>query len=289
MSKVLDQQDSELAPASEPRPAPIRLSRRIDPSAVWTLFMMTVARHCRARRLLVLGFLFLLPIGIALLARHYDPNYQPENVETALIFYMIPHTLIPIAALLYASGIIQDEIEEQTLTYLLIRPLPRWLIYMTKMTATIVVTTLLVSLFAAATEVVVYWNSPGLQEVVPGRSLKLAALFLLSLSAYNALFGCLSLFIRRSLAMGVTYIVLFEGIFANIDFVFRRATVMYYFRVLSLRWLEGRDPGWSIDLDLAPRSFECVVTLAITSVILSALAAIAFTVREFRVKTPEAS
>ena len=42
----------------------------------------------------------------------------------------IPHALAPLAALLYSAGIIQDEVEDQTLTYLLLRPLPRWALYL---------------------------------------------------------------------------------------------------------------------------------------------------------------
>ena len=54
---------------------------------------------------------------------------------------------------------------------------------------------------------------------------------------------------------GVAYIVLFEGLLASLDTVARRLTVMYYFRVLVLRWLEpASGKEWSIDLATAP---EC--------------------------------
>ena len=55
------------------------------------------------------------------LASRFPP--AAENLQFALIFNLIPHALAPLAALLYATGIIQDEVEEQTLTYLLLRPL----------------------------------------------------------------------------------------------------------------------------------------------------------------------
>ena len=55
---------------------------------------------------------------------------RAEKLQFALVFNLIPHALAPLAALLYATGIIQDEVEEQTLTYLLLRPLPRWAIYL---------------------------------------------------------------------------------------------------------------------------------------------------------------
>ncbi len=46
---------------------------------------------------------------------------------------MIPQALVPITALVFASGMISDEVEEQTLTYLLIRPVPKSVIYLVKL------------------------------------------------------------------------------------------------------------------------------------------------------------
>ncbi len=62
---------------------------------------------------------------------------------------------MPLAALLYATGIIQDEVEEQTLTYLLLRPLPRWALYLVKLLATLLVTAALTAVFTAATFAVI--------------------------------------------------------------------------------------------------------------------------------------
>ena len=44
--------------------------------------------------------------------------------------------------------------------------------------------------------------------------------------------------VRRALVFGAIYIVVVEGIFGTIDFVIREATVIYYVRVLAVRWLD---------------------------------------------------
>ena len=62
---------------------------------------------------------------------------------------------------------VQDEVEEQTLTYLLIRPIPRWLIYLAKVVGTWLVLSLLIALFTAAALVAVYW---GTERARPGRT-----------------------------------------------------------------------------------------------------------------------
>ncbi len=104
---------------------------------------------------------------------------------------------------------------------------------------------------------------------------------------YGALFGLLSLVVKRSLALGVAYVVVIEGVLANIDFIVRRATVMYNIRILAERWLDLHVEAWSIDLALAPSGREALLTLLIVSALATGLAAWLFSIREFRVKTPE--
>ncbi|MDB5351396.1 MAG: hypothetical protein JWN86_2643 [Planctomycetota bacterium] len=267
-------------------------------NSVSALFTMTLARQARSRRLLVLSLLYILPIGFAVLIRHNDAGwrgptagYEPAFAEFLLIFNLIPQALLPLTALVYASGMIQDEIEEQTITYLLIRPLPRWTIYIAKLLATLIVTIALTAAFTALTFLVIgwgqpdYWRSGGLERM--GKTI---VLFALSLTAYNALFGLMSLLMRRAILLGVGYIILLEGFVSNIDFVIRKATVVYYFRVLSERWLNlGHADKFSIDLSTAPDVRDCLLVLIVSSLTAMVLAALLMGSREFRVKTPEGS
>jgi ABC-2 type transport system permease protein len=312
-------------PSAEPsagravRPGSPGLSGQV--AAFGALFWLAVRQHIRARRLLILAFLFLLPAVVAILVRSLEPVLLPwewkdfaaltllrpplalpgpfyaaklttqyHELEFGLLFTLIPHALLPLTALLYASGMIQDEIEEQTLTYLLIRPSPKWAIYLAKFLATILVSVLLAGVFTAVTYTALYAGTSAHTgaSLVP-RVLKTGILFALALISYCAIFGCISLFARRSLVVGVAYIIIFEGVLANIDFAVRRMTVMYYFRVLAERWLDLRNPEWSLDLSLAPGFGQCVLVLAGTSLVLVAVAALAFSTREFRLKTPEGS
>src|SRR5207248_626499 len=99
----------------------------------------------------------------------------------------------------------------QTLTYLLVRPLPKWAIYVTKLAATLGLTIVLATVFTTATYLAIYLGrpEPGL-DVVLGRALCVSLLLVLSLTAYCAIFGCLSFYVRRTLLVGIAYVVLFE-------------------------------------------------------------------------------
>lgn len=269
---------------------PVRLSRRVPFSALAALLNLTAARQVRGRRLLILCVLFALPILFAVLAHRFEDPYELKDVEAVLIFGLIPNAFLPLAALLFSSGMVQDDVEEQTLTYLLIRPIPRWLIYLVKVAGTWLVISLLNALFTAAALVAVYW---GTGELAPGALLQragsLAAILSLSLFAYTALFGGLSLLTRRSLVLGVVYIIVFEGVVANIDFMIRHVTVMYYVRTLCVRWLGLPVGDWAIDPATAPSVTTCLLTLIGTGSVLALLGAWLFSAREFRVKTPEVS
>lgn len=269
-------------------------------NAIAALFSATFARQMGSKRILLLAALYALPIALAVLMQKIGANnrgptegYDPMVAEYWLIYTLIPQAFVPLTALVFASGMIQDEIEDQTITYLLIRPLPRWSIYAAKLLATLLATILLTALFAVPTFVAIGWGQSGYWGEPGGglaRMLRTIALFALSLTAYGALFGLLGLLMRRSVLLGIGYIILLEGWLATIDFVIRKGTVMYYFRVLCERWLAfGHAEEYHIDLSTAPGSGESVATLLGASAAAALLGCFLMRSREFRVKTPEGS
>jgi ABC-2 type transport system permease protein len=262
-----------------------------DLAALAALFVLTLREQVRGRRLVILALLFLLPAVLAAVIRLVPHPPPPQMLEFLFVFNLIPHALATLTALLYASGIIQDEVEGQTLTYLLLRPLPRWALYLTKLAVTILVTAALTGVFSVLAMVVIYWGTPDLWgDVLPWRALQVAALLALAQAAYCSLFGAVGLLTRWVLVVGLGYIIGFEGLLASFDTVARRLTVMYYFRVLSIRWLNPPNGArWSIDLDMAPSARDCVLTLLGVSVAFALLGAVRMMRQEFRMKTPEGS
>jgi ABC-2 type transport system permease protein len=278
--------------AAEPA---LRRSITRELSACAALFTLTLRQLTHGRRVLVLALLYALPCGLAVLLRSLPHPAPPEALEFALVFNLLPHALAPFTALLYASGIINDEVEEQTLTYLLMRSVPRWALYLTKLVATWCVAGALVAAATVAIYAAAYWNTSELwTEVLGGRALRAAAVMVLAQAAYCALFGFVGLLTRRSLIAGIGYIVVVEGFLANIDFVLRRVTVVYHVRTLVLRWL-GLPPdsqqtferNWRMEPQDLPTTPESVRTLLLAAAALALVSSLWFARREFRVKTPE--
>jgi ABC-2 type transport system permease protein len=264
----------------------------LNVSGILALFVVSVRRLLAGRRLLAILTLFLLPALLTLLIRSHGNHDSPDTTEFFTLLNLLPHSALPFTALLLASGLIQDEVEEQTLTYLLVRPLPRWMVYATKLAAAIVTTALLSSVCTIVNLAVMYGPNIPPEVDLPRRAVVVSFIYALALFAYCGVFGLLGLIFRKSLPMGVVYIIFIEGFLANIPFIVRNATVIYYERVLMLRWLtlhQGANLAWSIDLKEAPSATECVLTLLGIGVAFAAAAGFLFTVREFRVKTPEAT
>jgi ABC-2 type transport system permease protein len=277
------------ADALDPRPEgrPVRF----ELSALAALFWLTLRQNVRGRKLLVLAVLYALPCGLAVLLRSLPRSAPPEALEFAFVFTLLPYALAPLTALLFASGMIQDEVEEQTLTYLLLRPLPRWALYLTRLLATLLTTVYLITTFTFVLYLCIWWGTPELTaEILPVRAPRVATLFALTQVAYCSLFGFMSLWTRRSLLAGVIYIVAIEGILANMEFLGRIVAVVYHFRVLALRWLNLPElivREWDMDLEKAPDFRQGVQTLLIAGLVLAVLAAVRFAGQEFRMKTPE--
>jgi ABC-2 type transport system permease protein len=263
--------------------------RGFDPAALLALFILTLRQIVHGKRLLVISLLFLLPAGLELLLR-FAPHPPPaKEVEFVFVFNFIPYALAPLTALLFAASVIQDEVEEQTLTYLLLRPLPRWAMYFVRLAAAWLVASAVLAVFTTLTLAVCWWGTEDLwKDVLPGRALKVAELMALAQVGYCALYGALGLYTRRAVLYGLAYIVAFEGLIGTFGFVARKLTVMYYFRVVAVRWLApANSRNWNLELQDSDTTASFVWTLLIASAVLILMGMVMTARKEFRMKTPE--
>jgi ABC-2 type transport system permease protein len=270
----------------------------------WTLYLLTLRQHLHGRRWIAASLLFLLPAGLAVLIRSAPPTIS-RFIEFVLVWILIPQALLPLVALLYASGIIQDEQEDQTITYLLIRPIHKWVLYWTKMAATWTTTTVLVILLTVLTYTAVYAGTDADMAPTLMRCVKAAAILSLATIAYCSLFGVLSVLTKRTLLVGILYTAVVEGLLANLPLSLRWGTVIYYTRLLAYRtmdflviWPGGREndvaaTAWLLNKESDPTLAEhptlktCILVLMCGSLICTAIAAYFCSHREFHVKTPE--
>jgi ABC-2 type transport system permease protein len=275
-------------------------------TALTALYVLTLRQHLHGKRWIVLTLLFLLPPALAFVVRVTAPDAPPRALEFMFVFMFIPQALLPLLALLYGSGIIQDEQEEQTFTYLLIRPMPRWAIYGVKVFATLTTTVVLTAVFTSLTYAVIYVGADAGGENVVLRCGKAIGVHALAVSAYCCLFGVMSLLTRWTMVVGFVYAAFFEVVLANMPFSIRLLTIIYYARLIAyhamtFKFVEGRTTVdiaaevWQLDIKNDPNLAEhpalgtCLAVLLVASFACTLLGAYLCSRREFHVKTPESN
>src|SRR4029078_2192427 len=143
------------------------------------------------------------------------------------------------------SGIIQDEQEEQTITYLLIRPIRKWLLYWIKMVATWTTTSSLVIILTVITYAAIYAGSGADWHAVLPRSAKAAGILSLAAMTYCSIFGAISLLTRRTLIVGILYTAFVEGVLASLPLSGGLMTVIYYVRLIAYRSMDFVVTWWN--------------------------------------------
>ncbi|CAN5640055.1 hypothetical protein BH24ACT4_BH24ACT4_04960 [soil metagenome] len=169
---------------------------------LYALFLRHQLTWGRAVVILVLGGLAVL-IALAVRTQADDP----VTVGTEFINNLAFTTVLPICALVFASSSLGDTIDDRTLVYLWLTPVPRWHIAAAATLASATVALPLVFgplvLAAAAT---------GAGPALVGAT---AVASTVGTIGYAGLFTALGLRVRRALLWGIAYILIWEGFVAT--------------------------------------------------------------------------
>ena len=285
------------------------MDRTIPLGALLTSFTLTLRGLLLWKRMLGLAFLCLLPLVVIAFFRTFGVAKINSNqvllreylrVEYFAILVYFSSVVIPITTLLLSSGMIRDEQENQTLTYLMLCPIPRWALYLSKLLAA-----MLVGLVLIATTMGIIlcclWAGSGVSSPVPWYSRWLAMVLTsgLLILANGGIFALISVLVRPALIIGVIYIAVFECFLANFPFALRKFTSVHYYQCIVCNWIgdqylytdflkrQSVMEWWPIALEVRPETQECVITLLSIFLVSTLLAMYFFTKKEYRLKTPE--
>ena len=160
------------------------------------------------RRFWLMVLLAAAPVLIALLVRAFsDEPFRERNFDQLVI-----RTVLPLIALVFGTAALGTELEDGTIVYLLSKPIRRGRIVLAKglvaagLTAGLIVpSTLLVGLVASTQD-----------SSLAGPSVAYAIAAAVGGTAYALGFLALSCFTSRALAIGLGYVLLWEGILAGL-------------------------------------------------------------------------
>ncbi|HVA51572.1 MAG TPA: ABC transporter permease subunit [Pirellulales bacterium] len=216
------------------------------------------------------GTLFLLRRRYDLIG-DYDRAFQLFSEFVIIVFVAF---LVPICALAYGTSSVGADREDRTLLFLLIRPIPRWLVLSAKVAA---------ALPLALGLVVLCFR---LYCALAGPAGELAyQLFLPAVTystlAYLGLFHLFAVSLPHSTIVALIYALFFEFLLGNMPGIVKRVAVNYYGR--SLMYAVGatdglQRPGWFEPISVDAAGWT-LAGIAVGSLL---LAAIVFQFREYR-------
>jgi ABC-2 type transport system permease protein len=163
------------------------------------------------RRLWIGAGIALLPslfvIAFTLLA---DAAAERTGFFVTLQREIVIGTLLPLAALIFGIAAFGGEVEDGTLIYLLVKPVPRWRIVVSKYVATALAT---IAVMAPA--VLIPWAMLRDERLTAAVAQSLLTGVAVGALLYTALFLALGLLAKRAFTLGLAYVVLFEGVLSR--------------------------------------------------------------------------
>ncbi|HEX2469560.1 MAG TPA: ABC transporter permease subunit [Candidatus Limnocylindrales bacterium] len=160
------------------------------------------------RRTLTIALLAVLPVLLGILVRVGGGRPDaPEILDTLVI-----RTVCPLVALVIGTGAIGSEIDDGTLIFQLIKPVPRWVVAVAKTAVAAFVTAVLV----VPPVVVSGLLLGGLGAESIGTTIGFAIAALAGGTAYAVGFTALGLMTSRALVVGLGYTLIWEGVLAGL-------------------------------------------------------------------------
>ncbi|MBN2029605.1 ABC transporter permease [bacterium] len=242
-----------------------------------------------SRRTLWMIVLSLIPVGIAILLFLMRSFLTKQGVELSTFFqqvsfFLFLHFLLPLMAVFIGTAIIADEVEERTLPYLLVRPIPRPSLVLAKMIAGVLTVGffLFVSLGLTYSIMVIDRGFDGWMSGI-SNLLRSGAVLFLGVFVYIPLFGFLGGMVKRPVLAGLLLTFGWENSIAFFPGNVKLLTVVHYLHVLFPPLPQTR----LIDLILPAKQISSVTALLILLVmtaVFSGLLVSLLVVKEYRLE-----
>jgi ABC-type transport system involved in multi-copper enzyme maturation permease subunit len=236
-------------------------------------------------RTLAMIVLAAAPVGLALayrgaLALGMTGGFTPFGVFSSIVAGASFPFVAPMLTLVYANGVVSDDVESGTLRYFLTRPVTRSAFLTGKMLASLAMA-LVLFLPSIVVDYYAILAPSGLQEVGARFTTLVATLLVaaLGLLAYNGIFALAGTFLRRPLLAGLFFIFGWQAVASFVPGRAHYLTVAHYLRSLMPVPASG---GGLLGSLLGSRSsaVTSVLALLLIAALTHGLALLAFRRRE---------
>jgi ABC-type transport system involved in multi-copper enzyme maturation permease subunit len=234
----------------------------------WTTLVALSFRRLLWSSNTLMVMLPLVGCALFLIRRRYDAPEFEENFNdfsTEFMVFLFTSFVVPICALAYATTSIGGDREDRTLLFLLVRPIPRALVLLAKLTATL---PLVLGLVVGS-----YWLYCRLAGPVGEEAflLYLPPVFYMTI-AYVGLFHLFAVAFRHSTIVALIYALFMEFFLGNMPGIIKRIAVNFYARSMmydlgSEHGMNAPDPAWFVPISATAAS-QALIGLALGGILL---------------------
>ena len=213
-----------------------------------TVFSLTLRQLTGSRRQAILWLFAASPLAMAILVRVLTDDYTSVIVGQ-LFDLLLVAVVLPLVVAILATTALGDDVEDRTLSYILLRPIPRWQIVAAKYVSVVVLSAVPLLLMGAAMAGVAFIDEAedlNDYENVIRPILGVVAGLALGVLAYSAAFMWLGLISGQALGLAIVYVFVWEGAAANIFSGIR------YLSIRSYSLITMREAGGSTLYEISP-------------------------------------
>lgn len=240
-------------------------------TAARALATITLRGLVGRRRMVLLLVLVGLPVLVGVLLRLVGGGHDTDRILDALVI----RTVLPLVALVIGTAAIGSEIEDGTMVYLLVKPIPRWRTALVKALVAAGLTAALVVPPVVITGLLV----SGLGSASMATIIGFALATIVGGTAYAFVFTALGAITSRALLVGLVYTLLWEGVIAGLLEGTRYLSIRGATLGLAASW-SGDDPTQAA---LEPGAAIIVITVAIVG----AFAVTAYALARYQVRSAD--
>jgi ABC-2 type transport system permease protein len=176
-----------------------------------TIARLTFQALAGRRRSVLVTLLGALPILIALLVRLSGRSSNLDAVSATILDRLVISAIVPLVGLIFGTAALGTELDDGTAVYLLTKPIGRWRIVAAKVAVATGMAIAVTAPPAFAAAVILGTGSSGVLL-----ALAYTAGAVVAATLYVAVFMALSLVTGRALAIGLVYILVWEGVLAGL-------------------------------------------------------------------------
>ena len=173
-----------------------------------TIFTLALRQSMSIRRVAILLLLAAIPLIIAVIGRIRDVDWEGE-VTQVFVQGMIFNIGLPLIALIVAAPVFADEIEDRTLTNLILSPISRWQVAMPKILAAVVIVVIPMAISTFVSLFLIFED-----ETYP---VAIAGAFgiLIGTIAFVSFFAFVGTLTTRAVVVGIIYVFGFETLIST--------------------------------------------------------------------------